>query len=116
MKKKKKKKKKNSVMTYPLKLDFRKRLFLYWKPLMINEFKFHCGGIILIRRKNLAGSASGKELPVNSGDIRDPGSTLDWEDPLEEGMEDPLQYYCLKNPMTEEPASYTTGFQRIKQD
>ena len=31
----------------------KKRLFLYWKPLMINEFKFHYGGIILIRRKNL---------------------------------------------------------------
>ena len=51
--KKKKKEEENSVMTFPLKLDFKKMFFLYWKTLMVNEFKFHCGGIILIRRKNL---------------------------------------------------------------
>ena len=27
-----------------------------------------------------------KNLPANTGDIRDPGSILGWEDPLEEEM------------------------------
>ena len=31
-----------------------------------------------------------KEMQVRS---------LDWEDPLEEGMGNPLQYSCLENPM-----------------
>ena len=43
-------------------------------------------------------SAGGKEPPANAGDIRDAGSILGWEEPLEEGMA-PLQYPCLENPM-----------------
>ena len=32
------------------------------------------------------GAASGKEAPTNAGDIRDVGSILGQEDPMEEGM------------------------------
>ena len=36
----------------------------------------------------------------NAGDARDPGSILDWEDPLEKEMAThSLQYSCLENPM-----------------
>ena len=35
-----------------------------------------------------------------AGDARDPGSILDWEDPLEKEMAThSLQYSCLDNPM-----------------
>ena len=33
------------------------------------------------------GAASGKEPPTNAGDIRDVGSVLGQEDPMEEGMQ-----------------------------
>ena len=36
--------------------------------------------------------------------------SLGWEDPLEEGMVNPLQYSCLENSMTEEPG----GLQSIE--
>ena len=39
-----------------------------------------------------------KNLPASSGDIGNIGSVLGLEDPLEEDG-NPLQYYCLKNPM-----------------
>ena len=36
----------------------------------------------------------------NAGDARDPGSILDWKDPLEKEMAThSLQYSCLENPM-----------------
>ena len=38
-----------------------------------------------------------KNLPANTGDIRDVGLILGQEDLLEEG--DPLQYSCLENPV-----------------
>ena len=41
-----------------------------------------------------------KSLPANARDVRDSGSTLGWENPLEEEMAThPLQYSCLENPM-----------------
>ena len=40
-----------------------------------------------------------KYLPVIAVDIRDAGSILGWEDPLEGGHGNPLQYSCLVNPM-----------------
>ena len=38
-----------------------------------------------------------KNPPVNAGDLRDVGSILGWEYPLEEGMASPLQYSYLEN-------------------
>ena len=40
-----------------------------------------------------------KNTPANAGDLRGEGSSLGWEDPLEEGMATPLQYSYLENPM-----------------
>ena len=37
------------------------------------------------------GSSDSKESTCNAGD-------LGWEDPLEEGMANPVQYSCLENP------------------
>ena len=42
-----------------------------------------------------------ENLPAKAGDMREMGSALDWEDPLEKG--NPLQYSCLGIPWTEEP-------------
>ena len=39
-----------------------------------------------------------KNPPANAGDIRDTGSILGQEEPLEEGMANPLQCSCLENP------------------
>ena len=38
------------------------------------------------------GGSDGKEATCNAGD-------LDWEDPVEKGNGNPLQYSCLENPM-----------------
>ena len=40
-----------------------------------------------------------KNLPANSGDIRDVGSIPGSGRSLEEGHSNPLQYSCLENPM-----------------
>ena len=40
-----------------------------------------------------------KNPPANAGDLRDAGLIPGQEDPLEEGMANPLQYSCLENPM-----------------
>ena len=39
-----------------------------------------------------------KNPTANAGDIRDMGSILGREDPLEEAYK-PFQYFCLENPM-----------------
>ena len=39
-----------------------------------------------------------KNPPANAGDIRDTGSILGQEEPLEEGMANPLKCSCLENP------------------
>ena len=44
-----------------------------------------------------------KNLPVNAGDIRDMGSILGQEDPLEEGMATHSSILAWRNPWTEEP-------------
>ena len=43
--------------------------------------------------------ASGKNPPVKAGDIRGVGSIPGLERIPEEGHGNPLQYYCLENPM-----------------
>ena len=40
-----------------------------------------------------------KNLPVNSGDVRDAGSIAGLGRPPGEGHGNPLQYFCLENPM-----------------
>jgi len=44
-----------------------------------------------------------KDLPANAGDIRDRGWSLDWEDPLEEGMTTHSSILAWRIPSTEEP-------------
>ena len=43
-------------------------------------------------------------LPVNPGDSRDVGLTLDWEGPLEKEMETPSSILAWRIPWTEEPS------------
>ena len=45
-----------------------------------------------------------KNLPVNPGDSRDVGLTLDWEGPLEKEMETPSSILAWRIPWTEEPS------------
>ena len=53
-------------------------------------------------------------MPAITGDARDVDSIRGWEDPLEEGMANPLQYSCLENPWTEEPCGpRSTGSQEL---
>ena len=40
-----------------------------------------------------------KSLLANTGNLRDLGSIPGWEDPLEVGHGNPLQYFRLENPM-----------------
>ena len=44
-----------------------------------------------------------KNLLANAGDIRDVGSIPGLGRSPGEGHDNPLQYFCLKNPWTEEP-------------
>ena len=44
-----------------------------------------------------------KNPPVNSGDIRDVGSTPGWEDSLKEGMATHSSILAWRTPWTEEP-------------
>ena len=44
-----------------------------------------------------------KNPPVSTGDIRDPGSILGPEDPVEEGMATHSSILAWRTPKTEEP-------------
>ena len=44
-----------------------------------------------------------KNLPVNAADIKDPGSILGWEDPLEEEIATHSSILAWRIPWTEEP-------------
>ena len=58
-----------------------------------------------------------KNPSVNTGDIRDSGRFLDWEDPLEEGMATCSSILAWRIPWTEEPgALQSMGSQRVGQD
>ena len=48
---------------------------------------------------DLQGGASVKNLPANAGDVRDSGSIPGLERSPGRGHGNPLQYFCLKNPM-----------------
>ena len=45
------------------------------------------------------GGASGKEPPASVGDIRDVDSVLDLGRSPERSHDNPLQYFCLENPV-----------------
>ena len=48
------------------------------------------------------GGTSGKEPACQCRRHETRDRLLGWEDPLEEGMVNPLQYSCLENPMNRE--------------
>ena len=58
-----------------------------------------------------------KTPPANTGDIRDMGSILGWEDPLEQGMATHFSILAWRVPWTEEPGGLqSTGSQREGHD
>ena len=58
-----------------------------------------------------------KNLPASSGDTRDTGSTLGWEDPLEKKMVILSRIFARKIPWTEEPGRLQSmGLQRVRHD
>ena len=58
-----------------------------------------------------------KNLPADTRDIRDSGSTPGLERSPGGGNGKPCQYSCLENPMTEEPCGLQSmGPQRVRQD
>ena len=59
------------------------------------------------------GDAVVKNPPASAGDT---GSTLGWEDPLEKGNDNSLQYSCLENSMDGEPVGYSPWGLRVGHD
>ena len=58
-----------------------------------------------------------KNLPANAGDVRDMGSILDPEDPLEKGMATHSNILAWRILWTEEPGGFQSiGFQRVRHD
>ena len=58
-----------------------------------------------------------KNLPANAGDVRDIGSTLGWQDPLEEGTATHSSILAWRIPWTEEPGGLqSTGSRRVRDE
>ena len=58
-----------------------------------------------------------KNLPANAEEAGDVGSSLGWEDPLEEGMATHCSVLAWRIPWTEEPGGLqSTGSQRVRHD
>ena len=56
-----------------------------------------------------------KNLAANAGDVRDKGSILGWEDPLEEGATTHSSILAWRIQWTEEPSElWSIGSQRVK--
>ena len=56
-------------------------------------------------------------LPASAGGVRDEGSIMGWEDPLEEGMEIHFSILAWRIPWREELGRLqSTGPQRVGQD
>ena len=64
------------------------------------------------RGKNFPGGASGKNLPVNEGDIRNKVQSLVWGDPLVEGIATFSSILAWEIPWTEVPRG-SLGSQRV---
>ena len=59
----------------------------------------------------------GKESTCSVGDLADASSSLDWEDPLEEGMATHSSILAWRIPWAEEPGGLQSiGLQRIGHD
>ena len=58
-----------------------------------------------------------KNPAANAGDIRDSGSVLGWEDPLEEGMATHSSVLAWRIPWTQEPGRlWSIGSQTVGHD
>ena len=58
-----------------------------------------------------------KNLPANTGDTRDTGSILGWEDSLQKGMAPHSSVLAWEIPWTEEPGGlWSMGVQRVEHD
>ena len=58
-----------------------------------------------------------KNLPANAGDLRDVGSILGWENPLEEGLATHFSNFAWRIPWTEDPCRLQSiGSQRVRHE
>ena len=58
-----------------------------------------------------------KNPPASAGDVRDQVQSLDWEDPLEEGMATHFSILAWRIQWTEEPGGLQSiGSQRVRHD
>ena len=58
-----------------------------------------------------------KNPPAGAGDVRDQVQSLDWEDPLEEGMATHFSILAWRIQWTEEPGGLQSiGSQRVRHD
>ena len=58
-----------------------------------------------------------KNLPASAGDVRNTGSILGWEDPLEKEMATHSSIFAWRIPRTEEPGRLQSiGLQRVRYD
>ena len=56
-----------------------------------------------------------EDQPTKAGDIRDVGSSHQWEDPLEEGIATHSSIFAWRIPWTKEPARLQSiGLQRVE--
>jgi len=73
----------------------------------------HCKAIIL--QLGFPGVASGKYPPANTGEARDIGSVPELGRSPGGGHGNPLQYFCLENPM-DRGGLQSIGLQRTRHD
>ena len=58
-----------------------------------------------------------KNPPANAGDVRDVGSILKSGRSPRGGLGNPLQYFCLENPVDGEPGRLQSiGLQRVRHE
>ena len=76
----------------------------YWGWLGVNKSSFK-GTLVMIMSDNwgFPGGSAVKNLPTSGGDLRDPGSISRSGRLPGGGQGNPLQCFCLENPMDGEP-------------
>ena len=103
----------NNIFTHVYNLILLKILWI--GVLLVNPLKntMNWGSIIIIFGASLVAQLV-KNLPaMQETQVQFPG----WEDPLEEGMEYPLQYSCLENPHGQRsPTGYSWWCRRVRHD